>query len=313
MNGKSERRVLVSGANGFVGKNLQDMAGSYGWQLIAPSRAEWNLLDRDSSVKFVKSVAPDAIVHAAGVVGGIQANIAAPYKFLAQNLVIGESLVSAARAAQVPVLLNLGSSCMFPRTAPNPLSEEMILKGELEPTNEGYAIAKIATQRLCEYARREDPNLLYKTLVPCNLYGPHDSFALDKSHLIAAVIAKIHSAKEEGAASVEVWGDGLARREFMYVGDLVDAIFRALSDPESIPDVINIGVGVDHCIDEYYRVVAEIVGWSGELVHDVSKPVGMNTKLVDTQRQTAWGWSPQVSLEQGIEMTYRFFLREAKP
>jgi GDP-L-fucose synthase len=199
---------------------------------------------------------------------------------------------------------------MYPRNAPNPLAESLILQGELEPTNEGYALAKIFATRLCEYINRENPEVHYKTLIPCNLYGRHDKFEPHHSHLIPAIIHKLHLAKVESLAEVEIWGDGTARREFMYAGDLADAVLRVLDSFDDLPDLMNIGLGEDYSINEYYAIAAEVVGWHGRFVHDLRKPVGMKQKLVDIQRQQAWGWTPSTPLKVGIEKSYHYYLQD---
>ena len=198
---------------------------------------------------------------------------------------------------------------MYPREAQNPLGEELILRGELEPTNEGYAIAKIFATRLCQYVNRETPTYKFKTLVPCNLYGRHDKFDPKHSHLIPAIIHKIHQAKINNASEVEIWGDGLARREFMYAGDLADVVMTAIGDFEALPELMNTGLGHDYSINEYYTATAEVVGWSGSFVHNLDKPVGMKQKLVDISRQRQWGWMPKKTLREGIELSYAFYLQ----
>ena len=192
--------------------------------------------------------------------------------------------------------------------AQNPLKEEYILEGKLEPTNEGYAIAKIVALRLCQYIRKEDPSYNYKTLIPCNLYGRFDKFDPKKSHLLPAIIHKVHHAKITGKQSVEIWGDGSARREFMYVEDLADAIYFAMESILDIPDLMNIGVGTDYTIKEYYESVAKAIGWQGEFVFDHSKPTGMAQKLSDTSLQSKWGWQPKTTLKEGIRLTYKYYL-----
>lgn len=304
-------RILLTGAGGMVGRNLLEhpLAGLYQW--LTPSSTELDLCVAGSVADYLRTTRPDMIIHCAGYVGGIQANLREPVRFLVDNLDMGRNLLMAARDAGITRLINLGSSCMYPRNAANPLREEAILSGELEPTNEGYALAKIAVQRLCEYLHRENPRLNYKTLIPCNLYGRWDKFDPAHSHMIPAVIRKLHEAMISGANSVEIWGDGLARREFMYAGDIADAILYAIKHFDTTPALINIGLGHDYSINEYYQVIAEVVGYQGQFIHNLSKPVGMRQKLVDISRQTAWGWAPRVSLQEGIRASYQFFLQEA--
>jgi GDP-L-fucose synthase len=300
--------VLLTGGGGMVGRNVAEFPAAAGWTLVAPTSRELDLRDAQATAEFVRKVRPDVVIHSAGRVGGIQANIAAPVDFLVTNLDLGRNIVMAARAAGVPRLLNLGSSCMYPREAPNPLVESSVLHGELEPTNEGYALAKIAVARLCQYVTREQPALSYKTLIPCNLYGPHDKFDPKHSHLVPAIIHKVHMAKVGGRPEVDIWGDGTARREFMFAPDLADAIWRAVESFDTLPDMMNVGVGRDHSVNDYYRIAAQVIGWQGRFVHDTSKPAGMKQKLVSTERQSAWGWAPATSLEDGIRATYHHYL-----
>lgn len=300
--------ILLTGGGGMVGRNIIDLCRERGIEVVAPRRTELDLTDHASTLRFLREVRPDIVVHAAGRVGGIQANIREPVRFLTENWDIGRNIVLAAREAGVTRLLNLGSSCMFPRNSPDPLKEEDVLSGTLEPTNEGYALAKCAIARLCSYVHREDPSLLYKTMIPCNLYGRHDKFDPAVSHLVPAVIHKLHVAKRDGLPEVEIWGDGTARREFMYSGDLADAILFAVDRFAEMPDVLNVGLGEDYSVNEYYAVAAEVVGYTGSFVHDTTKPVGMMRKLLDVSRQKAFGWQAQTSLREGLRATYDFYL-----
>jgi GDP-L-fucose synthase len=199
---------------------------------------------------------------------------------------------------------------MYPRNRSEALREDWVLQGPLEPTNEGYALAKIAIARLGEYLTREHPEFHCKTLIPCNLYGRHDKFDPRSSHLVPAIIQKIHQAKQTGQDEVEIWGDGTARREFMYAGDLADAIVQALSRFDDLPVTMNIGLGCDHTVNEYYAAAADVIGWRGRFVHNLSKPVGMARKLVDIGRQTTWGWHARHDLHTGLERTYAFYLSQ---
>lgn len=301
-------KIVLTGGHGMVGSNILEHPLAKDWEIIAPSSSELDLTDYDATLSFLKETAPDVVIHAAGRVGGIQANIDSPVDFLVTNLDMGRNIVLAARATDVRKLINLGSSCMYPRNAENPLTEDMILKGELEPTNEGYALAKVVTARLCEYINREQSELYYKTMVPCNLYGRHDKFDPKHSHLIPAIIHKIYSAKINNLDTVEIWGDGTAKREFMYAEDFADAIMYALEKFETLPDLVNIGLGYDKTINEYYKTVAEVIGWDGTFIHDLSKPVGMKQKLVSTQKMDTFGWKAKTSLKEGIEKTYQYYL-----
>ena len=305
-------KILLTGGSGMVGRNIQDYAQLYrDEKVLHPSSRELNLLDFESVKAYLKQHQPDFIIHAAGIVGGIQANIDNPVKFLVDNLKMGQNLVLAAQEVGIKQLLNLGSSCMYPRLAPNPLREEQILTGALEPTNEGYALAKIVTAKLCIYCSQEsDGQLQYKTLIPCNLYGKYDKFDGVKSHMIPAALYKIHQAKVQNANEVEIWGDGTARREFMYAEDLADAVFYALDNFERMPDMLNIGLGHDFSINEYYEAVATIVGFEGSFAHDTTKPVGMKQKLVSTEKLEEFGWKHRYSLAEGLQKTYQYYLEK---
>ncbi|KQN75249.1 GDP-fucose synthetase [Devosia sp. Leaf64] len=293
----------------MVGRNIIDHSKAAEHEMLRPTSQELDLRNFASVSSWFKRYKPDFVIHAAGRVGGIQANIREPVAFLTDNLDMGRNILLAAREAGVTRLLNLGSSCMYPRNAQNPLREEMILTGELEPTNEGYALAKILVARLCEYIEREDPRFQYKTLVPCNLYGPHDKFDPAHSHLVPAIIHKVSQAKRTGLTEVEVWGTGNARREFMYAGDLADCVWSAVERFEALPGLMNVGLGSDLSILDYYHAVARIVGYSGTFVHDLTKPEGMAQKLVNIDKLKEWGWRATTNLDQGVEQTYQFYLQ----
>ena len=294
----------------MVGRNVLEHPAISDFEVLAPCSSELDLLDFNAVQAYFRKHQPDMVVHAAGKVGGIQANMREPVSFLMHNLDMGRNIVWAAHQAGIKRLINLGSSCMYPRNHSEPLREDMVLKGELEPTNEGYALAKVVTARLCDYITREDASYQYKTLIPCNLYGRYDKFDPVHSHLLPAIIHKVHQAKQSGQQTVEIWGDGTARREFMYAGDLADAIMRAINNFDTLPIYMNVGLGYDHTINEYYQVAAEVMGYTGGFAHDISKPVGMARKLVNVERQQAWGWSAQSDLHTGIEKTYDFYLKE---
>lgn len=295
----------------MVGRNLLEHPSlSVGFEVLSPSSRELDLCDSMAVDAYMHAHLPDVVVHAAGRVGGIQANMREPVAFLVDNLEMGKNLLLSAKRAGVRRVINLGSSCMYPRNRSEPLQEQWILQGELEPTNEGYALAKIVTARLGEYLMREHPGFSCKTLVPCNLYGRYDKFDPRHSHLVPAIIHKMHLARTEGRDKVEIWGDGTARREFMYAGDLADAVVRALYRFDELPVTMNVGLGHDYTINEYYAAAAEVVGWRGDFVHDLTKPVGMARKLVSIERQIAWGWQAQHDLRTGLERTYNYYLEQ---
>jgi len=293
----------------MVGRNVLEHPAIGEFEVLAPRSGELDLRDFNAVREYLHKHQFDMVIHAAGKVGGIQANMREPVGFLLENLDMGRNIVWGARQAGIRRLINLGSSCMYPRNHNEPLREEMVLKGELEPTNEGYALAKVVTARLCEYIMREDASFQYKTLIPCNIYGRHDKFDPAHSHLIPAIVHKVHLAKQSGQTAVEIWGDGTARREFMYAGDLADALLRSIRQFDTLPPVMNVGLGHDHTINEYYQAAADVMGYSGDFVHDLGKPVGMARKLVSVERQQAWGWAAQSDLRTGIERTYEYYLK----
>lgn len=300
------KNILITGGSGMVGKNLLEHPSSKNYIIHSPSSSILNLFDYSVVYDYIKSNDVDIIIHCAGQVGGIHANMSDPTGFLNNNLLMGINLVNAAKANNVAQLINLGSSCMYPRDYINPLKEEYILNAPLEPTNEGYALAKITVAKLCEYIRRQY-GLEYKTLIPCNLYGRWDKFAESNSHLIPAVIKKINDAHINNQSTVEIWGDGLARREFMLASDCADGIFYALDNFARLDDYTNLGLGYDYSINDYYQAVADVIGYNGKFVHDLSKPVGMQQKLVDTSKIKSLGWSAKHTLCDGLEETYKFF------
>lgn len=306
----SKTKILLTGSGGMVGHNLLEHSDISGFEIFAPSSSELNLCEYNAVQAFLRKHRPDMVIHAAGKVGGIQANMREPVAFLMHNLDMGRNIVWASHQVGIKRLINIGSSCMYPRNHSKPLSEEMVLKGELEPTNEGYALAKVVTARLCEYIMREDASYQYKTLIPCNIYGRYDKFDPLHSHLVPAIIHKIYQAKQKGLATVEIWGDGTARREFMYAEDLADAVVQAINNFDKLPNCMNIGLGHDYTINEYYQAAAEIIGYTGNFIYDLSKPVGMLRKLVSVKRQQAWGWSAKHDLNAGISKTYEFYLKE---
>lgn len=292
----------------MVGRNVREHRSAAQHQLLTPSSKELDLCDLRAVCAWMEVERPDFVIHAAGKVGGIQANIQEPVRFLLDNLDMGCNVVRAAQQVGVKKLINLGSSCMYPRDAQNPLHEDMVLKGQLEPTNEGYALAKVTVARLCEYIAHEFSDFQYKTLIPCNIYGRFDKFDPLHSHMVPAIIHKLHCAKRDGINEVDIWGDGFARREFMYAGDLADAIWEGVGRYESMPKLMNIGFGTDYTVNEYYKEVASIVGYTGNFVHDLTKPVGMKQKLISTTKAEQWGWKAKVNLTKGLEKTYQYYL-----
>lgn len=302
-----KKKILLTGSRGMVGRNILENKNISKFELLIPDSKELNLLNYEEVDLYIKQNQPNFIIHAAGKVGGIQANIAHPVSFLVENLDMGRNIIMAAKNNGVKDLINLSSSCMYPRNAVNPLNEHLILKGELEPTNEGYALAKIISTRLCEYISLEDNRYRYKTIISCNLFGKYDKFESKNSHMIPAVVKKIHEAKRNNISSIEIWGDGTARREFMYAADLADFIVYAIQNFSNMPQNINVGIGHDYTINEYYQIIAKVIGYEGGFTHDLTKPVGMEQKLIDDSRLLKFGWKHKTTLKNGIENIYNFY------
>tara|TARA_B100000787_G_scaffold25860_1_gene17240 strand:- start:1507 stop:2436 length:930 start_codon:yes stop_codon:yes gene_type:complete len=300
-------KIFLTGGTGMVGRNILENPSAHKHDFFAPTSQELNLLDRDAVRVSLSKEKPDLIIHSAGLVGGIQANINNPVDFLLKNTDMALNVISSAASVGIKNLINLGSSCMYPRETSNPLNENLILQGELEPTNEGYALAKIVATRLCEYIVREDSTKNYKTLIPCNLYGRHDKYGKANSHLIPAVIRKMHEAKLAGNKTVTIWGDGSARREFMNAADLAEFIYFVMDRLERIPQNLNVGLGHDYSIAEYYRAVASVVGFEGSFEYDLNKPVGMRQKLLDVSQLESLGWSYKINLMDGVNEAYDFY------
>jgi GDP-L-fucose synthase len=300
-------RVLVAGSGGLVGSAVvRELRGAGFCDVVGARSAQVDLRDFSAAREFVGSVAPVAVVDAAARVGGIAANAARPVEFLHDNLRIQANLLDAAAAAGVERLLFLGSSCIYPKFAEQPIREDSLLTGPLEETNDAYAVAKIAGIMGVRSYRREY-GARWVSAMPTNLYGPGDNFDLESSHVLPALIRKFHEAKVAGASSVTVWGTGTPRREFLHVGDLAAACVHLL-DVYDDPAPINVGTGEDVTIGELASLVAATVGFSGEIVYDTSRPDGTPRKVLDTSRIAATGWKPRIGLAEGLASTYRWYL-----
>jgi GDP-L-fucose synthase len=293
----------------MLGSSIARMAASKpDVELILWDRSTVDLRDGQRVKELLGEVNPDAIIHAAAKVGGIHANIAHPVEFLVENQTMDSNVLMGALGQSVPNFVYVGSSCMYPRDYRQPLFEADIMAAPLEPTNEGYALAKISGSRLASYISREH-GLNYKTIVPSNLYGPGDNFDSRSSHLVAACIAKVHAAKVAFLDAIEVWGDGTARREFTYVDDLSSWLVNNLATMANWPELMNLGLGKDYSVNEFYQAAMKAVDYQVDLVHDRSKPTGMHQKLMDSglAAQTC-AWAPATDIEVGMENTYVNFL-----
>ena len=303
------KRIFVAGHKGMVGSAVVRRLAREGCEVLTAGRGQVDLLRQDQTERFLAEARPDAVVMAAARVGGILANDTYPADFVYQNLMIEANVTAAAHAAGVNRMLFLGSSCIYPKFAEQPIVEEALLTGPLEPTNEWYAVAKIAGIRLAQAYRRQYGRD-YISAMPTNLYGPGDNFDLESSHVLPALIRKVHEAKLRGDRAVTVWGTGAPRREFLHADDCADALVFLLKTYSG--DLhINVGSGTDVTILELAQMICRIVGFTGAIEHDLTKPDGTPRKLMSAERLRALGWAPSISLEDGIASTYRWFLENA--
>lgn len=300
------RRVFVAGHRGLVGSAILRRLAQVGCDLVTADRDRLDLIRQDDTERFLRSAKPDVVIIAAAKVGGIHANSTLPAEFIYENLIISSNLIHGAFRAGVRKLLFLGSSCIYPKLAPQPMVEEALLTGPLEPTNEWYAIAKIAGIKLCQAYRRQYA-VDFISVMPTNVYGPGDNYHPEYSHVISALIRRFHEAEQYGLPSATVWGTGTPRREFIFVDDLADACILVL-ERYSGESPINIGTGEEITIAELGRLVAEVVGYRGELVFDPSRPNGTPQKLLNISKLRALGWKAQTPLAVGLARTYADFL-----
>ncbi len=299
-------KIFVAGHRGLVGSALVRTLQAKGYQnLLLKTHAELDLMNQAAVEAFFQSEKPDAVILAAAKVGGIGANSAYPVEFIAENLVIETNVIRSAYAAGTMKMLFLGSSCIYPRLAPQPISEDALLTGPLEETNAPYAIAKLAGLMMCD-AYNKEHGTTYVAVMPTNLYGPGDNIDLEKSHVIPAIMRKMHEAKIANAPSVTLWGTGKAMREFLYVDDLAEACVFLLE--RGFTGLINIGCGKDQTIAELAMKIAKVVGYEGIIEFDASKPDGTPRKLLDISKLKALGWSPTIGIDEGLQRTYTLFL-----
>ncbi|HDM78405.1 MAG TPA: GDP-L-fucose synthase [Deltaproteobacteria bacterium] len=304
-------KIFVAGHRGLVGSAILRKLQTEGYSnIVTRTREELDLRDQQAVNRFFEEERPEYVFLAAAKVGGILANSTCPADFIRDNLQIQTNVIDAAYRYGVKKLLFLGSSCIYPRNAPQPMKEEYLLTGSLEPTNEWYAIAKIAGIKMCQaYRRQYGFNAI--CVMPTNLYGPGDNFDLKTSHVIPALIRKFHEAKAEGKSHVVVWGTGNPRREFLYVDDLADALLFLMEHYNS-EEIINVGIGKDITIRELAELIREVVGYEGDIVFDLSKPDGVPRKLLDVSRIHALGWQAKTPLREGLEKTYRWYVEHRR-
>lgn len=311
-----KQNIYVTGHNGMVGSAIvRRLKAEENCEIITRSSTDLDLLDQDRTEAFFKETSIDQVYLAAGMVGGILANNTYPAEFIYKNLMIECNVIQAAHSSGVQKLLFLGSSCIYPKLAKQPMTEDFLLTGTLEPTNEPYAVAKIAGIKLCESYNRQYGRD-YRSVMPTNLYGSNDNFHPENSHVLPALLRRFHEAVQSEADEVVIWGSGKPRREFLHVDDLADAVVFVMNiskekleaSTQPMLSHINIGTGVDCTIAELAEAVARVTGFKGRLIFDSSKPDGMPRKLLDVSRLKTLGWKPKISLEQGLQNTYQWFL-----
>lgn len=306
-------KILITGSGGLVGSNLVERFQGTAHELLTPLRGELNLLNREDVCAYLKSNKPDCVIHLAAKVGSIAANAQYPLNFLLENLDVNRNVIIGAYDAGIKKFINVGSACVYPAEKyDRPLTEDLAVTGCFEKENEGYSISKACGVLMCRYIADKNPDFLYKTLIPCNIYGGkcHAVFTPEKSHIIAAAIKKIYRAKQENLPEVQIWGDGNSRREFIYAGDLARIIIFAAENPEKIPNTLNVGSGVEYTVNECYETIARILGYSGKFVHDLSKPSGTKRRLLDSSLMRKIGLGATTSLEQGIRETIDYYRTE---
>lgn len=300
-------KIFLTGGTGMVGQAILRLSKQHPTlSIFAPTRQQLNLLDRADVRSYLAQENFDAVIHCAAKVGGIKANISDPIGFTVENTLISTHVIEESRRAGIQNLINLGSSCMYPRDYRNPLREEDVLAAPLEPTNEGYALAKITAAKLCQYIS-EQHVYAYRTFIPCNLYGVGDKFDLENGHMIAAAIVKIYNAVQNNHSDVEIWGDGSARREFLYVDDLAKFILQSIPNLKEMPPFLNMGLGRDYTVKEYFEIIAESAGFAGKFIHKLDAPVGMAHKLMDITKAQSFGWNPETPVGHGIDTVYKYY------
>lgn len=297
--------VLVTGASGMLGQHLVPMLENKGHVVLAPSREDVDLTDARATSAYIQSNTIDAVVHCAAYVAGIASSKASKHHSFDANVSMGMNLIRSCLDNGISTLLNVGSATVYPSDAPQPLSEASLGQGAFEGPIEGYALSKYVVYRACAMAN-EQYDVAFKTILPCNLFGPYDNFSLETGHMLPAILHRMHQAKEHDNAPIVIWGDGSAKREFLYAPDLADFICFSLENFDALPEVMNVGSGVEISVKEMHQHMAKITGYSGELKHDLDKPVGRLRRYLDLHHQERLGWSPKTPFEEALALTYDY-------
>jgi nucleoside-diphosphate-sugar epimerase len=304
-------KFLITGASGMLGKSLISQLKKKNYTFLAPSSKELNLLNLSSIKKYLNNKKPNYIIHLAGFVGGIGANMNDPIKFLHSNMLMGMNLIDMAHKMKIKNFLNIGSSCIYPTKENRSMSESKLLSGDFEKTNEGYALAKLSIIKFCEYVAKSK-GYNYFSLIPCNIYGPNDNFDEKTGHVVSSLIDRIYCAKKNNLKTVEIWGTGKSKREFIYVDDVSKAILKFLFNKKIIKKNLywlNIGMGSDLSIKNLYLKISKLIGYKGSFVHNLNKPDGTARKLLNIKKAKNFGWTPKVKLIDGLKKTIDWYIK----
>ena len=299
--------VLVTGGSGMLGQHLVPMLIERGHDVRAPTSQELDLTDAEATMDFFKDKQISIVIHCAAYVAGIASSQTIKHHSLDQNISMGLNLIRACVRNGISDLINVGSATVYPNEAPQPLSESSIGNGPLEGPIEGYALSKYVVYRACAMAN-EQHDVSFKTILPCNLFGPYDNFSLETGHMLPAILHRMHQAKQSKQASVTIWGDGTAKREFLYAPDFADFLCFALENFDALPDVMNVGSGLEISVNEMHKHMADVIEFTGDFLHDFDKPVGRLRRCLDLKHQQALGWSPKTPFKQALESTYNYLL-----
>jgi GDP-L-fucose synthase len=303
--------ILVTGGSGMLGQHLVPILKENGHLVQAPSRQELDLTDAEATLSFLKDKQIDVVVHCAAYVAGIASSKSTKHHSLDVNVAMGLNLIRACLQQGVSKLINVGSATVYPNNAEQPLAESSIGQGPLEEPIEGYALSKYLVYRACSMAN-EQHNVSFKTILPCNLFGPFDNFSVETGHMLPAILHRMHQAKQQGNAPIVIWGDGSAKREFLFAPDLADFICYSLDNFDQLPEVMNVGSGLEISVNEMHQHMASVVDYSGEFIHDYDKPVGRKRRVMDLHHQNHLGWSPKTEFKEALEHTYDYLLRSLK-
>ena len=300
--------VLVTGGSGMLGRHLVPLLEKSGHIVYSPNREELDLTDSKSTLNYLKTIEIDAVIHCAAYVSGIASNTTTKHHSFDSNVMMGLNLIRGCVECGVKNMINVGSATAYPNDAPQPLREESLGDGAFEESIEGYALSKYVVYRACVMAN-EQHGVSFKTVHPCNLFGPYDNFSLETGHMLPAILHRMHKAKGNGNAAIVIWGDGTAKREFLYAPDLADFLNTALTKFSQLPEVMNVGSGVEVSVNEMHQHMAKVIGYNGELQHDLSRPVGRKRRHLELSKQKELGWSPKTQFEEALVFTYEYLRR----